>query len=370
MGTRIDGNVAVTRIGARLLGPDEARILTYLDLFMMAALPNALHQLDRSIGPLMSIARDIRHALRDTTVRVEQLPPDRTDGDLLTTFYRPGNAGAHHLTLRLTDHRWKLLSQDDFSVDRPDYSAQSFDRDLESVLQACAGRDAAAVTRAFAVQVLQREGYERAKDPLEWPPPPPPPLNRRAGRRRPMTEERFWAVIERDRHSTKAPTPAAVDRLTTQVERLSDQELADFVRTFHAVHLRAYSWDLWAAGYLIQDTMSDDGFVDFRSWLIAHGRDVFERALADPDTIAELDWRADLEDMGVAEQFADVGVQEYLARIGEPPEELGTFYPDAEPTGEEFPNQDPAWFLDRFPRLAARVGLTPAHRFGSRWGAR
>lgn len=33
---------------------------------------------------------------------------------------------------------------------------------------------------------------------------------------------------------------------------------------------------------------SDDGFIDFRAWLIAQGRDVYLSALADPDSLAEV----------------------------------------------------------------------------------
>lgn len=45
---------------------------------------------------------------------------------------------------------------------------------------------------------------------------------------------------------------------------------------------------LWAAGYLINDGCSDDGFEYFRAWLIAQGREVFERVVADPDALAGL----------------------------------------------------------------------------------
>ena len=33
---------------------------------------------------------------------------------------------------------------------------------------------------------------------------------------------------------------------------------------------------------------SDDGFIDFRAWLIAQGRDTYLSALADPDSLAEV----------------------------------------------------------------------------------
>ena len=33
---------------------------------------------------------------------------------------------------------------------------------------------------------------------------------------------------------------------------------------------------------------SEDGFIDFRAWLIGQGKDVFEKALVDPESIVEI----------------------------------------------------------------------------------
>lgn len=57
-----------------------------------------------------------------------------------------------------------------------------------------------------------------------------------------------------------------------------------FDRAFAA----AYQWLLWAAAYIIEGGCSDDGFMDFRYGLISRGRSVFERALADPDSLADV----------------------------------------------------------------------------------
>ena len=45
---------------------------------------------------------------------------------------------------------------------------------------------------------------------------------------------------------------------------------------------------LRAAASLILGGCSDDGFEYFRGWLIAQGREVFERSVADPDSLADL----------------------------------------------------------------------------------
>ena len=48
-------------------------------------------------------------------------------------------------------------------------------------------------------------------------------------------------------------------------------------------------YGLWTAASLMCDGCSDDGFTDFRAWLIAQGKDAYMSALADPDSLAELE---------------------------------------------------------------------------------
>ena len=42
---------------------------------------------------------------------------------------------------------------------------------------------------------------------------------------------------------------------------------------------KAYCWDLWGPAYIIGGGCSDDGFWDFRSWLVARGKRVYLVAL-------------------------------------------------------------------------------------------
>jgi hypothetical protein len=75
------------------------------------------------------------------------------------------------------------------------------------------------------------------------------------------------------------------------------------VRSFNA-HFddcedRAYSYELWAAAYIIGHGCSDDSFSDFRSTLISMGRETFERALEDPESLADMDYDAENAHYGV-----------------------------------------------------------------------
>ena len=165
-----------------------------------------------------------------------------------------------------------------------------------------------------------------------------------------MTEDQFWTIIDA---ATDDDFQTTLDRLAARLARLSDTELVEFGTIFDAVHRRAYAWDLWAAGYLIQGGMGDDSFDYFRNWVIAQGRAAFDRALADPDSLADLAW--DEEAMESAESYAYVALDEMDRRGLTEPAPGSTPEPEREPAGEPFPEDDDDWFARRFPRISARI---------------
>ena len=63
----------------------------------------------------------------------------------------------------------------------------------------------------------------------------------------------------------------------------------NFHDILHAYEDLADKFGLWdAAGVMKEYGCSDDGFIDFRAWLIAQGREVYFAALADPDSLADV----------------------------------------------------------------------------------
>jgi hypothetical protein len=69
--------------------------------------------------------------------------------------------------------------------------------------------------------------------------------------------------------------------------KLPPEDIESFNRHFSTLHAAAYRWDLWAVASIINGGCSDDGFIDFRSWLISRGRKFYEAALADPEAAAK-----------------------------------------------------------------------------------
>lgn len=100
-----------------------------------------------------------------------------------------------------------------------------------------------------------------------------------------MTLDEFWNHIRASRRSD--PEAHAV-RLVKRLVKLPPEEIIDFDHWWRAAHRKAYRRALWDASSVINGGCSDDGFDYFRDWLILQGRDVFEAAVNDPDTLAAI----------------------------------------------------------------------------------
>ena len=105
-----------------------------------------------------------------------------------------------------------------------------------------------------------------------------------------MNIDQFWEIIKESRTDADAENPdgnmdSQVEKLTGLLDALPSEEVKDFDLFFTQCMHEAYRWDLWGAAYIIEGGCSDDGFMDFRSWLISMGRDVYESALDDPESL-------------------------------------------------------------------------------------
>ena len=101
-----------------------------------------------------------------------------------------------------------------------------------------------------------------------------------------MDEDAFWAMIDA-RVSVSEALDVDVSALQAALQRLPLDEIAAFDAILQRRMRTSYTWSLWGAAYLINGGCSDDGFDYFRAWLIGQGRDIFERALSDPDSLAD-----------------------------------------------------------------------------------
>ena len=98
----------------------------------------------------------------------------------------------------------------------------------------------------------------------------------------------FWRLIDTSREASGGDPEDQLLHLDTLLRELDPDDIVEFDRIFCELHQRAYTWALWGAAYVIGGGCSDDGFMDFRGWLISRGEQVYEAAIADPDSLADV----------------------------------------------------------------------------------
>jgi hypothetical protein len=111
-----------------------------------------------------------------------------------------------------------------------------------------------------------------------------------------MTLDQFWSLVEKVHRASGGDMDKKCELLDTELRRLPLAEVRSFHDYFYECLDRAYTWELWAAAYIIGGGCSNDAFSDFRSTLISMGREIFEGTLADPESLANRDYDADMAD--------------------------------------------------------------------------
>lgn len=175
-----------------------------------------------------------------------------------------------------------------------------------------------------------------------------------------MNINRFWRLIEQSRRAIDPDNAAGnlerqAQELAALLSKLPPDELVSFDDHLTRVLMEAYDWKLWAAAYLIGEGCSDDGFMDFRSWLVSMGRKVYERALMDPDSLAKVVQRPEIADF-FFEEFPAVVCDVHEQKTGQ--EIPGQRKHPRSPTGTRFREDDRGYFQREFPRLWAIRGET------------
>jgi hypothetical protein len=103
-----------------------------------------------------------------------------------------------------------------------------------------------------------------------------------------VDEDAFWSIIERAKEEAGDDLDEQFELIKVSLGELSDDEILAYQRLFNALDARAFRADLWGAAYVINGGCSEDAFDYFRAWLIGQGRAIYEEALADPDSLAEV----------------------------------------------------------------------------------
>ena len=127
-----------------------------------------------------------------------------------------------------------------------------------------------------------------------------------------MNKEQFWRIVDDVRSSADHRDQGAIlFALQEQLRKLPSAEIMEWQEIFQFYDDAAYRDELWAASGAMGAHCSDDGFMDFRSWLISQGRDVYMAALRDPESLAEVDTEGQSLNF---EEYAYVAPKAYAQR--------------------------------------------------------
>jgi len=160
---------------------------------------------------------------------------------------------------------------------------------------------------------------------------------------------RFWAIIDASRKRAERSQDAQSNALEEQLRALPAEEIASFGEHFTICMGRADRNDVYAAAAIIDGFwVSDDAFTSFLEWLIAQGEKVFEKALQNPDSLAD---EVERDEVCAFEGFGYIAARVWEAKTGLSAEKM----PGQVATAAKAP-EGPAWKDDedlkrRFPRL-------------------
>ena len=168
-----------------------------------------------------------------------------------------------------------------------------------------------------------------------------------------MTEESFWEIIAKAQREVgdldKYADAEGMEGVQATLETLSPEEILAFDKIVTAKYLKAFTWDLLGAAHILAGGgCGDDGFMDFRSELVFRGREVYEAALIEPDTLADIPGPP----LGCIEGWLYLGSQAYESVTGDPLPEYEINHP-REPVGTKWKESE---LPQRFPKLWAKFG--------------
>ncbi|MEU1038984.1 DUF4240 domain-containing protein [Streptomyces sp. NPDC005907] len=169
-----------------------------------------------------------------------------------------------------------------------------------------------------------------------------------------MDETEFWELVDATREAAEGDPEEQADLLVERLLRLDPESVLDFARHFESRYNRAYHWDLWGAAWMLLDGASDDAFDFFRCWLIGQGREVFEGAVHDPDSLADLLEDFDEEVDGDGEELGYAADEAYEQLTGVVAPDLGIPPAPAEPEGTPIDFENDGLLAERYPRLWER----------------
>jgi hypothetical protein len=102
-----------------------------------------------------------------------------------------------------------------------------------------------------------------------------------------MTADEFWELIDKSTHESRGEKQAQIAFISAFLIRIDPKHIFDFEEILRRKIIECDDFKIMAAAKIIDGYVTDDSYLYFRCWLISKGKVAFERALENPDSLAE-----------------------------------------------------------------------------------
>lgn len=162
-----------------------------------------------------------------------------------------------------------------------------------------------------------------------------------------MDIDDFWSLVGQSYEAANGNLEAQVELLVEKLVNRTIEEILDYDTIFVRLLNQSNTATLWDAANIIGCGCGYDDFRDFRGWLIAHGKEVYENAISDPESLVVL---VKFDERARHEEFLYVSMYAYERKTGNLPPRRKEMI-DIDVKGTHWPEKE-----ERFPKLAAKFG--------------
>jgi hypothetical protein len=105
-----------------------------------------------------------------------------------------------------------------------------------------------------------------------------------------MDVVQFWKLIEKTHQNSQGAPRKQADLLIDELAKLSEAEILSYQSILEDLVDKAYIAELWDVAFILASGWGcgNDGFEYFRAWLVGQGKDIYEKALSDPESLVDV----------------------------------------------------------------------------------
>jgi hypothetical protein len=172
-----------------------------------------------------------------------------------------------------------------------------------------------------------------------------------------MNSDLFWELIERAKQEANGSTEKQTAILTDILVGFELKDIIEFYALYVQKQDEAYQQLLWDACEFITCVGGEQNFLNFRAWLISQGKDVFTKALDNPDSLHEILDAESREDASY-ELFSYIAAEAYEVKTGGEEGPFGDPYAGT-PHGKGLDATQS--IQEAFPNLYSKLGECPEY---------